>query len=96
MPEHDSGRCAEIFEMLSSYLDLDLPPDARRAIESHLAGCAPCVDFVESLCKTIELCRRYQPADPPAPLREDARRRILDAYRTALASSPPKVRAGGA
>ncbi len=81
-----SAKCREIFSLLSDYLNLELPPEACREIEGHIAGCAPCVEFAESLRKTVELCRRYEPAELPAPLGQEARERLLDAWQKMLAS----------
>ncbi len=77
-------KCREVFALLSEYLNLELPPDACEEIEAHITGCAPCVEFAESLRKTVELCRRYQPSELPQPLGEDARRQLLDAYTSML------------
>lgn len=73
-------KCKEVFSLLSEYLNLELPPDACREIDTHLAGCPPCIEFAESLRKTVELCRRYQPAELPEPLAKSAREKLLDAY----------------
>ena len=78
--------CKEIFELLSDYLNLELPPDACQEIETHLAGCAPCVEFAESLRKTVALCRQYQPEQMPAPISESARGELLAAYRKMMAA----------
>ena len=81
---HDPESCKEVFALLSQYLDLELPGDACRVIEQHLAGCAPCEEFVESLRKTITLCRAYQPSTMPAPLTADARRELEMAWKRTL------------
>ena len=81
-----SGQCKEVFALLSDYLNLELPADACQEIETHLAGCAPCVEFVESLRKTIELCRRYRPSELPAPLGQSARAELVAAYQKMLAA----------
>lgn len=81
----ESEKCEEVFALLSDYLNLELPPEACRAIEQHLAGCPPCIEFLESLRKTVDLCRRYTPAELPAPLCEQARQDLLAAYRKMLA-----------
>lgn len=80
-----SEKCKEVFSLLSEYLNLELPPDACREIETHLAGCPPCIEFAESLRKTVELCRQYQPAELPEPIGKDAREQLLAAYQKMLA-----------
>ena len=78
--QEPSERCKEIFAILSEYLDMELPPDSCRELESHLEGCPPCIDFLESLRKSINLCREYSPAELPKPLSEDAGRQLKAAY----------------
>lgn len=76
--------CKEVFATLSQYLDLELPPDACREVERHLEDCPPCIEFAESLRKTIELCHAYEPAAMPAPLSEKAREELQAAWRRML------------
>jgi anti-sigma factor RsiW len=82
----DKGRdqCKEVFSLLSEYLNLELPPDACQEMEAHIAGCPPCVEFTESLRKTVELCRQYEPAELPAPLGQHAREELRHAYQKML------------
>src|SRR5579864_7913313 len=82
--DHSTEKCKEVFSLLSEYLNLELPPGACQEIEAHLAGCPPCIEFAESLRKTVELCRRYQPTELPEPLGNDARKQLLEAYQTML------------
>lgn len=94
-PSNRSDSCKDVFAVLSAYLDLELPPDACEKIRAHIAGCQPCVAFVESLQKTIELCRQYQPSNVPEPISTQAREELMAAYRKASArpqhvSSPEK------
>ncbi|MGA3018516.1 MAG: zf-HC2 domain-containing protein [Bryobacteraceae bacterium] len=77
-------KCKEIFSLLSDYLDLELPPDACQEIETHLAGCPPCIEFAESLRRTVELCRNYRPTELPEPIGKQAREQLLDAYQKML------------
>ena len=81
-PHEHFEECKEIVSLLSEYLTLELPPGACREIDAHLAGCPPCIEFVESLRKTVELCKRYQPAELPEPLGAEARaeRKMLESY----------------
>jgi RNA polymerase sigma-70 factor (ECF subfamily) len=78
-------KCKEVFSLLSEYLNLELPSDACQEIETHLAGCPPCIEFAESLRKTVELCRGYRSTELPAPMVKNAREQLLDAYVKMLA-----------
>lgn len=87
MPAHEhTGNCKEIFALLSDYLNLELPPETCAEIENHLAGCPPCIEFTESLRKTVDLCRRYRPTELPEPIGAEARSQLLSAYRKMLAT----------
>jgi RNA polymerase sigma-70 factor, ECF subfamily len=79
-------RCKEVFSLLSEYLNLELPPGACQEIETHLAGCPPCIEFAESLRKTVEICRSYEPTEVPGPIGEQARQKLLDAYQKMLSA----------
>ncbi len=97
-PHKHNERCREVFALLSDYLDVELPPDACQEIEAHIAGCAPCVEFADSLRKTISLCRHYEPSEPPEPMKEEARTQLLEAYNRMLAarqSGPDSNGSGG-
>ena len=85
-PHNHTGHCKEIFALLSEYLNLELPPDACREIETHRSGCPPGVEFAESLRKTVDLCRQYRPSDLPQPIGQEARHELLAAYRKTLAA----------
>jgi predicted anti-sigma-YlaC factor YlaD len=81
----ETQRCQEIFAMLSDYLNLELPAETCAEIENHLKGCAPCIEFTESLKKTVELCRNYRPAELPQPAAAEAREELLRAYQGMMA-----------
>lgn len=85
-PHRHNEKCKEVFAVLSDYLDLELPPEACHEIEVHIAGCPPCIEFAESLRKTVDLCRRYQPAELPRPMGQEAKAQLLDAYKKMLAA----------
>jgi len=78
--QETSERCKEIFGILSQYLDMELPPASCQELESHLEGCRPCIEFLESLRKSISLCREYSPSELPMPLSEEARHELKKAY----------------
>jgi anti-sigma factor RsiW len=76
--------CREVFAELSAWLDAELPDDACREIEEHIAGCPPCVEFVESLRKTVEICRRYEPGVLPEAISSRAREQLFAAWQRTL------------
>lgn len=83
-PHQPTEKCREVFALLSDYLNLELSPDTCNAVEAHLNGCAPCIEFTETLRKTVDLCRRYETTELPKPLGEQARKELLDAYKKML------------
>lgn len=86
MKEEEAGeRCREIFAALSEYLDQELPADLCQELEQHIAGCPPCIEFLNHFAATIHLVRRYQPQESPGALPEADRQELLRAYEQMLA-----------
>lgn len=75
MDERGSGgrtpgvECRALFERLSEFLDGELPAGLCHEIERHAAGCPPCHALVQTLRRTVGLCRTL----PDRPLPEEAR-----------------------
>ncbi len=79
---HKHGlECKEIFALLSDYIDAEVSEATCEEIQAHIAECAPCVKFVQSLRRTVELCHGHSTGEQPAPLSDEARERLLAAYR---------------
>jgi anti-sigma factor (TIGR02949 family) len=72
--------CEEIFARLSEYLDEEVPADVADSISAHISGCEPCVDFLESLRKSVELCNQYRSEVMPSPLPDDIRNQLRQSY----------------
>lgn len=83
-PNQSPCGCQDVLAALSDYLNLDVPPEMCRQIEEHLAGCPSCVEFAETLKATVRLCRQYQPSQLPAPLGEEVKRQLRQAYERVL------------
>jgi anti-sigma factor RsiW len=47
--------CREVVELLSSYLDGELPASPRARVEAHLAACEGCSMVLDELRETIRL-----------------------------------------
>lgn len=76
--------CKQVFALLSEYLDADLPAGTCQELEAHIAGCPPCVEFVESLRRTVELCRGHQAAGEDTRISSACKEELLAAYRKML------------
>jgi predicted anti-sigma-YlaC factor YlaD len=58
--------CREMFARLSEYLDGELDEELCQCFDSHMRDCEPCLAFLTTLKKTIELCRGVSEAEPVA------------------------------
>ena len=83
-PDQHSDDCKRVFALLSEYLDAELNPESCEDIKAHLAGCPPCIEFLESLKQTVRLCHNCEAAETPSPLDPEAREQLLAAYRKSL------------
>jgi len=83
-PHHHGEECKQVFALLSEYLDAELPAESCEEIRAHLADCPPCIEFLDSLQRTVNLCRDRESAGKPAPLSPEARDRMLAAWRNSL------------
>lgn len=50
--------CKEIFDRLSEYIDKELDDDICTQIEGHIENCEPCIAFLHTLEKTVDLFQR--------------------------------------
>lgn len=57
-----------------------LEPEEIDEIAEHLQGCPPCLEFIESLKTTVQMCKDLGTTEKPAPLDPAIHQRLLDAY----------------
>ena len=83
--------CESIFAALSNYLDGELPEADCNQLERHIQDCAPCVEFVNSLRKSVRLGKQYRPHEPAPALSPCVKRSLEAAYKAMLArqQEPP-------
>jgi anti-sigma factor RsiW len=75
---HPSARCrAQLLEM-SRYLDGELGPARRRAVEAHIASCSCCGSMAARLQKVVAVCRAEGGRRPPRAVRARAASRIRE------------------
>ncbi len=62
--------CQELLEKISEYIDKDIDPTLCQEIEEHVEDCEPCVAFINTLKKTVEMFEGYaeQSQNIPAPI----------------------------
>jgi anti-sigma factor RsiW len=70
--------CRDLLEQLSRYIDGELHDVDRRAVTLHLKRCPCCEEFVESLRRTVTVCRQAGQRRLPTDVRARARARIAD------------------
>ena len=64
--------CKEVIDLLTEYMEGDLPPDQARELGAHLALCPLCVEFLDSLRKTSAAARNLRVEEVP----EECHRRL--------------------
>ena len=79
------NECQDVFARLSELLDEELPAGTCEELERHIQNCAPCVEFVESLKKSVALHRAYRPTADSPQLSPDVKQSLREAYQRMLA-----------
>jgi len=69
--------CREVVELLSDYLDGELPEPERVRVDEHLAGCDGCTMVLDELRETVRLTGMLTVEH----LSEPQRTILLDAFR---------------
>jgi anti-sigma factor (TIGR02949 family) len=65
--------CKKYFERISEYLDGELDNEICDEIETHLKECPECRECLDSLKKTIQLCKEAGKEAIPSDIRERLR-----------------------
>ena len=58
-------RCIALFEKMSEYVDNELDDPTCRDIESHVSECLACKICIETLKRTIDLCKNVEKEPVP-------------------------------
>jgi len=80
---HGKRHCVKILERLSAYLDDELSGDICREIRAHLGDCPNCEVFLDSLRRTVQLCRHRPSPSLSVEDRAAIRSQILKAAASA-------------
>jgi len=63
--DHDHQHCLEMFEKLSEFIDDELDHATCAEIQKHAEDCVACFSCLETLKRTVDLCKNV--ADKPIP-----------------------------
>jgi anti-sigma factor RsiW len=76
--------CREAIALMSDYLDVLLDEESLRGLEAHLAGCAPCVAYLNTLRSTRDVtATEGRRVEMPAEMRGRLREFLLERLRAA-------------
>jgi len=69
--------CSQIVELVTDYLEGELPPPERLRFEEHISSCAPCREYLSQMRQTVETAGRLTEEEISPPAMEA----LLDAFR---------------
>lgn len=80
MEQHNAKATEESSAQPARSLGFELAPEEIDEIAEHLQGCPPCLEFIESLKATVQLCKELGSTEQPSPLDPETHQRMLEAY----------------
>jgi anti-sigma factor RsiW len=63
--------CREVVELISDYIEGELPRPTRRRLESHLRGCEHCSEYLAQMRTTIRITGGLRTSDLPPEVRDE-------------------------
>jgi anti-sigma factor RsiW len=85
-PSHE---CRDLLARLSQYVDGELPPEECQLIEKHVADCQPCMALLDTLRRTLRLCRSLDAPEVSDSLTADLKKRLLLAFQQSSRPAEP-------
>lgn len=73
--------CVKCFQRISEYLDGELEEKICHEIDEHLHQCPECREYVDSLRKTIQLCKGTAMEEMPQDIHDRIRSKIRELLR---------------
>jgi anti-sigma factor RsiW len=75
--------CQQVVELITDYIEGEMPWGARRRLEAHLAGCEHCGEYLEQMRATIRLTGRLRTQDLSTQMKDE----LVELYRRWRAES---------
>jgi anti-sigma factor RsiW len=82
-PENDP-RCRQVFELLSEWLDGEVSPELAAEIDAHICSCPPCVQFLESLKRSVRATKEFLSTEDLSALPPPVRLALERAWQNSL------------
>jgi len=70
--------CEEVRELLSLYIDGNLDPSTREALEKHIESCAECEAELAGLRQTVEILRSLEEVEVPETFRSSLMEKVRE------------------
>ena len=80
--DHDHKHCLEMFEKLSEYIDGELDHATCAEIQKHAEDCVACFSCLETLKRTVALCKNVKDQPIPSNLSEKLKEIIANISKT--------------
>ena len=78
---HDQFDCQMLVELVTDWLEGELPEPTRDELELHVATCAGCIAYVEQMRATQSALERLASIDVVEPVDADTRESLLAIFR---------------
>jgi predicted anti-sigma-YlaC factor YlaD len=82
---HRDPACLEVFAKLSELLDGELTEVDCEHIESHIADCPPCIEFMNSLKRCVSATGEFRSTPECPPIPAEVEQKLRAAWEAALA-----------
>lgn len=86
--------CQACVDLLADYLEGTLDRDTKTRLDDHLAGCAPCVNFLRTYDKSAHMLQalREQKADVPLAVQSRLKSFLRKEFQTMLSSKTTELK----
>jgi len=75
------SRCRDIAKELSEYLDGELDSETCAEIEAHMAGCKNCRLMIDTMRRTVTLCREGVEEELPDSLKNKLDKKMEEKWK---------------
>jgi anti-sigma factor RsiW len=79
---YDSKHCLQMFKRLSEYLDNELDEATSKELERHVQQCVSCFVCLQTLKRTVDLCRQAENQPVPKAFSEKLKEMIQNMPKT--------------